>query len=94
MEPNKNCCPQLEHALHTDNVPLIEVKKYREIGIRGLNGGTSYIDLFFCPWCSARLPSSVRSQWFEELKRRNIDPYGDCIPCEFLDERWYEQLHL
>jgi len=80
----------MQHALGDSDIPLIWTPKFREIGVRVLDGGDSSILLRFCPWCGNQLPESLRSEWFEELERREVDPYGDGIPVEFLDERWYE----
>jgi hypothetical protein len=86
------CCAQMEYALTEPDIPLTWTPKFREIGIRVLDGGDSSILLLFCPWCGNKLPGSLRSEWFAELERRNVDPYGDDIPAEFLDDRWYETL--
>jgi hypothetical protein len=83
------CCAQMQDALNEAEVPLIWIPKFREVGIRVLDGGDSYILIQFCPWSGNKLPESLRSEWFAELERRNIDPYGETIPAEFLDERWY-----
>jgi hypothetical protein len=68
------------------------MKMQYALGIRVLDGGNSNILIHFCPWCGNKLPESLRSEWFAEFKRRNIDPYGDDIPPKFSDERWYESL--
>lgn len=77
------------HAISDSDIPVTYVPKFREIGIDVLDGGTSYIVFQHCPWCGCRLPDSLREQWFEQLERRGIDPYGTGIPEEFQDERWY-----
>ena len=77
-------------ALEDPDIPLTYSPKFREIGIRVLDGGSSSILLNFCPWCGNKLPSSLREAWFDELERRGIDPYGDSIPADFLNESWYE----
>ena len=79
----------MRSAIDQEEVPIVYVPKYREFGIRILDGGTSYIVLVFCPWCGKRLPESLRDAWFEELERLGIDPTGSNIPPEFSDERWY-----
>jgi hypothetical protein len=63
--------------------------KFREIGMRILDGGDSTISFAFCPWCGCALPTSLRDKWFEELERRNIDPDGTDVPPEFLSADWY-----
>lgn len=89
MTVNITCCAQMQNALDDPDIPLSYTPKFREIGIRVLDGGDSSILLLFCPWCGNKLPESLRSKWFAELERRHIDPYGENIPDEFLDERWF-----
>ena len=88
----RSCRRELGHAISDDDVPIVFVAKFREIGIRVLDGGSSYILLSTCPWCGRALPASLRDEWFNELKRRGIDdPVTDTIPSEFTDERWYSR---
>jgi len=83
------CCDKMRLAITSDDVPMIYVPKLREFGIRVLDGGTSYIELLYCPWSGDKLPASLRDHWFDELERRGIDPGTDEVPPEFLDHRWY-----
>ena len=85
------CCDRLRLAVTSDDVPVVYEPKYREFGVRVLDGGTSYIELLYCPWSGDKLPSSLRERWFEELERRGIDPGADVVPEEFCDSRWYEK---
>lgn len=50
-----------------DNVdtPIIHVKRFDEYGIKIWDGGSSFIQIEFCPWCGERLPESKRDQWFD-----------------------------
>lgn len=66
-------------------------KTLTEFGIQVLDGGTSSIGLTFCPWCGQKLPSSLRDAWFDEMDRLGIGPFGEHIPAEFSDERWYSE---
>lgn len=62
---------------------LIEhVSKYDEYGIVVHDGGSSMVQILFCPWCGTRLPESKRDRWFEELERRGVNPLSDPIPSE------------
>ncbi len=83
------CCQLMRHALSESSIPIIPVSRFREIGIRIEDGGTSYLVMEFCPWCAKQLPKSLRDAWFDEMEKRGLDPYGNDIPEEFLDERWY-----
>ena len=81
----------MRSALEDSDVPITYTPKFREVGIRVLDGGDSTILLNFCPWSGNKLPESLRSEWFAELERRGIDPHKDPIPPEFQTEQWYER---
>ena len=83
------CCLQMESAVNDPDVPVDYVSKLREYGLRILDGGSSYLVIMFCPWCGHKLPDSLREEWFDNLERLGIDPYGDEIPTDFSDARWY-----
>lgn len=89
MTSLKWCCAEMKDAVEDADIPIVYIPKFREFGIRVLDGGSSKILLKFCPWSGTKLPDSLRDAWFEELERRGIDPHGDNIPDEFNDERWY-----
>jgi hypothetical protein len=89
MSAMKFCCSQMETAVHDPNIPVIFTPKFREFGIRILDGGTSSLAIVFCPWCGQKLPDSLRDDWFDKLEQLGVDPYGKDIPAEFTDERWY-----
>jgi hypothetical protein len=76
-------------AIVSDDIPVLYDPKYREFGVRVLDGGTSVIQLVHCPWCGRKLPDSLRDRWFDELERRGIDPGAGPVPDEFTDDRWY-----
>ena len=84
------CCDSLKYALEDESIPVQYVSKFREYGIRVLDGGSSYLSIEFCPWCGAKLPTSLRDKWFDAIESRGIDPADvDAIPAEFLDDRWF-----
>ena len=83
------CCEQMRLAVTSDEIPIVYEAKFREYGIRVLDGGTSNIELLYCPWSGHKLPASLRDRWFDELERMGIDPVTGTVPAEFLDERWY-----
>ncbi|TDD42068.1 hypothetical protein E1263_42335 [Kribbella antibiotica] len=64
--------------------------KFQEYGLIIHDGGASFLEITFCPWCGRRLPESQRDRWFEELERRGIDPWNDDVPAEFEDARWLD----
>ena len=84
------CCEPMRRAIEDPDVPVVWTPKFREIGVSVLDGGDSVILFAFCPWCGSKLPESLRDQWFSELERLGIDPYGTDVPVEFLDEAWFK----
>lgn len=89
MNPYEFCCERMRLAVESDEIPIVYTARYREFGVRVLDGGTSTIELLYCPWCGQKLPESLRDRWFDELERRGIDPATGELPAEFTDDRWY-----
>jgi len=44
--------------------------------------------IYFCPWCAEKLPSSRRDEWFDRLEAMGIDPMLDPIPEPFKTAAW------
>jgi hypothetical protein len=65
--------------------------KFREYGLLVHNGGSCKCHIRFCPWCGARLPESLRDEWFAEMERRGIDPWEGEIPTEFQSAAWWAE---
>lgn len=59
------------------DVPITCGDRFREFGLRILAGGASFLVLAFCPFCGARLPSSMRDQWFDRLEELGLEPEDD-----------------
>jgi hypothetical protein len=47
------------------------------------------LSIYFCPWCGARLPASLRDRWFEELAVLGIDPGAADVPHRFRSSEWW-----
>lgn len=65
--------------------------QFREYGLIIHDGGTAKLRIRFCPWCGARLPESLREEWFAVIEGRGIDPWADEIPAEFQSAVWWQQ---
>lgn len=87
----KHCCDRMAYAVENEEVPVRYTPRFREFDVRVLDGGTSGIELTYCPWCGTTLPASVRDQWFDHLELLGIDPHSGAIPEEFTDERWWRR---
>ena len=71
---------------------LVEyLSNFDEYGIIVHDGGSSIVQIIYCPWCAAKLPESKRDRWFDELEARGIDPLSDEVPPQFRDASWWKQ---
>lgn len=89
MNQFQHCCEKMGLALVESEGSLVFSTKFREYGILIMDGGSAVIAISHCPWCSSPLPRSLRDDWFDALEAKGIDPFGDEVPDEFLDGRWY-----
>lgn len=81
-------------AVADPEIPIVFSTKFREFGIRVLDGGTSYLGIQYCPWCGKKLPSSLRDKWLAAIEKLGFEPGDKRIPAEYLDDRWYRQTGL
>jgi hypothetical protein len=58
-----HCCSEMKKHVEAGEVALRYVPKFQEYGILYLDGGTSFQEIKFCPWCAKKLPDSMRDQW-------------------------------
>lgn len=77
------------HVLDPD-VPLVYNPRFREYGIRVLDGGSSVQLIGFCPWCGNKLPESLRDAWVERLTEMNLEPGDAEIPEEMKSDAWWK----
>lgn len=84
-----HCCERMKEMLYEEKTGLVFFAKFREYGILILDGGTSFQEIYYCPWCGSDLPKSLRNQWFDALESLGIDPLIDEIPIEFSDQSWW-----
>jgi hypothetical protein len=71
--------------------PIIYNSKFDEYGIKIMDGGSSSIEINYCPWCGERLPNSRRDEWFDILEKLGIDPWGGDVPEIFRTDEWYKK---
>jgi hypothetical protein len=48
-------------------VPISYYTKFREYSIELCQKGV-FQDIYYCPWCGTKLPSSLREEWFNYLE--------------------------
>ena len=103
----KYCCDSMkrnvEHRcdVHTSAFDCLDALLYYsevvdEYGIIYHDGGSSYQEIFYCPWCRAKLPLSKRKLWFETLEKLGYDSpmLDDTIPEEFNSDEWWKKRSL
>ena len=87
-----HCCDEMRTAVSDEANSIVFVPKFREYGIRVLDGGTSYLVIKYCPWSGAKLPESKRAEWFDAIERLGLDPINEeSIPEQFKTANWYRQ---
>lgn len=59
-----------------------------EIQVGGDRSGRILQTLFFCLSCGAPMPKSRREEWFDEIEKLGIDPFGDAVPEEHQSDAW------
>ncbi|MDH5382478.1 MAG: hypothetical protein OEW75_16615 [Cyclobacteriaceae bacterium] len=101
MENNNICCDNMSNHsgksnelddLHDSDAIMVYVSKFDEYGILIKDGGSSYIQIQYCPWCGTKLPDSKRDEWFDELEKRGFyTPFNSEVPEEFESDRWYKK---
>ncbi|GLV52262.1 hypothetical protein TBS_28280 [Thermobispora bispora] len=81
-------CAEHDDPFDCPDAVVIFDARFQEYGLIVRDGGRSFIEIHYCPWCGSRLPESRRDRWFAELEQRGIDPWTDEIPPEYQDDRW------
>jgi hypothetical protein len=79
-------CEMMQTNLAGGETAVAYVSKFREYGIRVLDGGSSFIAIDHCPWCGKVLPAKLRDAWFEEIEARGFEVDDEAIPAEFTSE--------
>jgi RHS repeat-associated protein len=82
-----DCCEDMHDAI-AQGVAIVYIPKFREYGIRILDGGTSFKVIIFCPWCGAQLPASLRDLWLSEVERLGFEPDSVSLPSRFKTDTW------
>ncbi len=83
-----HCCHEHDRHLKEGEVALIYIEEFREYGIKILDGGTSFQEIRFCPWCGARLPVSLRDEWYRRIEVLGKEPEDELPPSMHSDEWW------
>jgi hypothetical protein len=84
-------CSQHRNLSDCPDAVIAYSSQFDEYGLLVHDGGTSRILIAFCPWCGKHLGRSKRERWFEELRRRGIDPGEQSLPPEFESDEWWRK---
>jgi len=85
----KHCCEDMAKHIAIGDVAVAFIAKFREYGIWNLDGGTSYQEIRFCPWCGSTLPESLRDKWFDTIQALGLKADDVSLPKEFLTQEWW-----
>ena len=88
---NSHCCDSMARHLVDGDVAVVYVDNFREYGIGLLDGTTAFQLIAHCPWCGAKLPSSLRGEWFNSVEGLGFEPGDTRIPVEFLTDAWWNK---
>lgn len=85
------CCEEMGFFVSNGEIGLIYVDMYREYGLEYRDGGSSFQLINFRPWCGAKLPCSLREEWFNRLNSLGIsDPFMSKIPIQHETSEWWK----
>jgi hypothetical protein len=73
-----------------DDVPIIYIRKFREFGLKIIDGGTSFQKIAYCPWCGRKLPESLRSKWFCRIEEMGLEPDDQTLPESMRSDAWWK----
>ncbi len=84
----------LNEYVANPEIPIVYIPKFREYGISILDGGSSFLEMSYCPFTGKKLPESLRNRWFDEVEKLGMEPGDSSIPEVFNDERWWKEKKL
>lgn len=89
IESVPHSCQGMDGWLAEEDVPIGYDPKFREFYLDVPDTG-SYIVFNYCPWCGARLPISLREEWFDRIFALGLDgPEDSRIPEDLRSDAWW-----
>ncbi len=79
----------LQKYVEDPDIPISYIPKFREYGIKVLDGGSSYIELKFCPFTGQKLPESLRNIWFDTIEKLDLEPDDSNMPENLKTDQWW-----
>lgn len=80
--------------LSDGKVGIRYLERFREYGIKILDGGSAISMITYCPWCGVRLPPSLRDEWFDILGELGLEAGDPQIPEEMSSDLWWQRRGL
>jgi hypothetical protein len=80
----------MDRALKEGETAIRYIPKFREYGIAVLDGGDSFLQISFCPWCGSELPARLRDKWFETLESLGLAVDSPSIPQDLKSDNWWK----
>ena len=84
-----------QHACPHDCPDVLVVYKpiFDEFGMPIRDGGSSSMNIRYCPWCGTMLPKPKRDLWFDTLANLGInDPLEQEVPSDFKSDAWWRSM--
>jgi hypothetical protein len=63
--------------------------RFREYGLIVHDGDAAVVVIDYCPWCGAKLPVSLRDEWFDQLDQLGLEPDSPFIPAAMRSGEWW-----
>jgi hypothetical protein len=93
-ETATHCCEEMARHLAEGEVAITYSPRFREYGIKILDGGSATQLITYCPWCGGKLPSSLRDEWFEIVEGLGLEAGDPQIPEEMSSAAWWQRRGL
>ena len=86
----KHCCADMQMMIDEEK-SIVFIPEFREYGVPIRDGGSSFLQMEYCPWCGKKLPGSLREEFFRILERSGITyPCPkDKLPEAMRSEQWW-----
>lgn len=94
----KHCCYSMDTSIDDERVPITYIKIFREYAI-SIFYDHATIRINYCPWCTKKLPSSLKDRYFLTLHSKhniqtsmeNLEKDFSDLPHEFKSDRWWKR---
>ena len=96
-----HCCSSMDYIFQDQRIPLEYIPVFREYIVPATYAYQGD-QIFYCSWCGAKLPSSVRENYFNTLKKEfnipttitELAAIYHHLPSEFKSDKWWKKRKL